>query len=261
VASIGQPQDVIEAAVIGEPGVQLDVVADDTMNVPQGDANLASRAADAVLMRAGRHALGVRLTLRKRIPPGAGLGGGSADAAATLMVVRRLLELDVSDQELLELAADLGSDVPFCVRGGAAWMRGRGEELEPANVPLGLPLLLAIPPFGLLTADVYRTWDEMGGPRARRTVRSTGRLAALTPVLSNDLEPAAEELEPRLQSFREELEDAAGAPALMAGSGSSYVVPVDDERGVTNLAAEVSQRMRRPVFAVATVSRGVRIES
>jgi 4-diphosphocytidyl-2-C-methyl-D-erythritol kinase len=259
--SIGQPQDSLEAAVIGEPGVRLDLVGED-LSLPDGDENLAVQAVDRVLTRAGRQALGVQLTLRKRIPVGGGLGGGSADAAAALVAVRHLLELELDDRALFDLAATIGSDVPFCLRGGPARMRGRGERLEPVAIPLGLPLLVAVPPFGLVTRDVYRTWDELGGPPTTRIVPPPPSLEGLVSGLGNDLEPAAEALEPRLVDFREELEAAAGRPAVLAGSGSSYVVPVDrDGRRLGDLAAEIGQRLRRPVIGAATVSRGVRLET
>ncbi|MBA2327397.1 MAG: 4-(cytidine 5'-diphospho)-2-C-methyl-D-erythritol kinase [Actinobacteria bacterium] len=259
--SIGQPQDSLEAAVISEPGVRLDVVGEDTLP-PDGDENLAAQAADRVLQRAGRQALGVHLTLRKRIPVGGGLGGGSADAAAALVAVRHLMELELDDAALFELAAGIGSDVPFCLRGGAARMRGRGERLEPVAIPLGLPLLIAVPPFGLATSDVYRTWDELGGRPSTRIVPPPPALDSLVSGLVNDLEPAAEALEPRLVEFRQQVEEVAGRPAVLAGSGSSYVVPVDpDGRRLGDLAAELGQRLRRPVIGAATVSRGVRLET
>ena len=112
----------------------------------------------------------MKLLLRKRIPAGAGLGGGSADAAATLVAVRKLLVLELTDDELLTVAAGLGSDVPFCFRGGAAWMRGRGEVLEPVTLRTGLLFLVAIPPFRLATRAGVR-----GVGRARR---SRGQRAA-----------------------------------------------------------------------------------
>lgn len=260
--SVGQPQDTVEAGVVSEPGVRVDVVGGDELGIPDGDENLAARAADRVLMRAGRQALGVHLTLRKRIPVAGGLGGGSADAAATLLAVRHLLELELDRDALLELAATLGSDVPFCLQGGAARMQGRGERLTPVKVPLGMPLLVAVPPFGLVTADVYRAWDELGGPRSMRVVPPPRALENLIDGLVNDLEPAAEAVEPRLREFRDELEQVAGRPALLAGSGSGYVVPVDaDGRRVADLAAEMSERFRRPIIGAATVSRGVRLEA
>src|SRR5207237_4263002 len=137
---IGQPHDTVEAvAVPYPPGVTLDVVSGD-QGVPTGHENLALRGAESLLLHAGRAGHGVQLALRKRIPPARGLGGGSADAAAAMLAVHRLLEVDVSEPELFELAADLGSDVPFFLGGGPSWMRGRGEELEPVVLRPGIPM-------------------------------------------------------------------------------------------------------------------------
>ena len=95
------------------------------------------------------------------------------------------------------------------------------------RLPLGLPFLVVIPPFGIATRDVYRAWDELGGPRRTGSVPPPRALEPVIARLSNDLEPAAEAVEPRLVEFREAVEEVAGRPAVLAGSGSSYVVPVD----------------------------------
>jgi 4-diphosphocytidyl-2-C-methyl-D-erythritol kinase len=257
--SLGQPHDVVEATAVPHPGGVTFEVEGETENVPSTIDNLAARAAEDVMLRAGRSGHGVRLVLRKRIPAGAGLGGGSADAAAALVAVRRLLELALDDDELRALALKLGSDVPFCLSGGAAWMRGRGERIEPVDLPSGLPFLVAIPPFRLPTPAVYHAWDELGGPRATRAIRAPGPVKRLLPELSNDLEPAAEAVEPRLADFRAALEEAAGRPAILAGSGSANAVPMDRSRGLPDVAAEVGRRLRVPVVAAGTVTRGVRV--
>ena len=257
---IGQPHDALEAVALpGTPGVTVEVVDGDP-DVPTGDENLAGRAAEGLLALAGRAGDGVQLTLRKRIPTARGLGGGSADAAAAMLAVHRLLELDVTEPALFELAADLGSDVPFFLAGGAAWMRGRGEQIEPVALRPGIPMLVAVPPFPLATADVYRAWDALGGPRSPRAVPVPPPLDALAPELVNDLEPAAEQVEPRLRPFRERLENAAGRDALMAGSGSTYVVLTDGPRGLPERAEQVGAEIGGPVIAAATVSRAVRLE-
>jgi len=173
----------------------------------------------------------------------------------------RLLDVDVDDAGVLALAAEVGSDVPFCVQGGAAWMRGRGEIIEPVSVPTGLAFVVAIPPFRLSTPDVYKAWDKLGGPTSERVVPAPRRLAPVISELVNDLEPAAEALEPRLVEFRNALEGAAGAPALLAGSGSAYVVPVADARKLPTLVDAVSRRLRVPVVGTTSVSRGVRLSS
>ena len=160
--------------------------------VPAGADNLVTRALDAV----GRRA---HVRLVKRIPAGAGLGGGSADAAAVLRWA------GVSD---LQLAARLGADVPFCVAGGRARVTGIGETLEPLP-PVDRAYTLLIPPFGVSTPAVYRMWDELGGPR------SDG---------ANDLEPAALVVEPRLAEWRDGLAAATGRTPTLAGSGGTWFV-------------------------------------
>jgi 4-diphosphocytidyl-2-C-methyl-D-erythritol kinase len=258
---IGQPHDTLEAvAVPYPPGVTLDVVSGD-QGVPTGHENLALRGAESLLLHAGRAGHGVQLALRKRIPPARGLGGGSADAAAAMLAVHRLLEVNASAGEMLALAAELGSDVPFFLGGGAVWMRGRGEEIEAVPLRVGIPMLVAMPPFQIATHDVYRAWDELGGPRAPRTVAAPPPIDELTPVLANDLETAAERVEPRLRPFRERLEDAVGRDALMAGSGSTYVVLADGPRGLPDRAQEVGTEIGAPVVAAANVSRAVRVEA
>ena len=256
--SIADPHDVVEVEAVPHPGGITMTIEGEVDDVPSGPQNLAFRAADDLLLRAGRSGHGVRMLLRKKIPAGGGLGGGSADAAATLMAVRRMLEIDVDDTVLAEVAASIGSDVPFCVTGGAAWMRGRGEVLTPVELPVGTPYLVALPPFRLSTASVYAAWDELGSPRSERIVPALGPVAAFAPELVNDLEPAAEAVEPRLRAFREDLEDAAKAPAILAGSGSAYAVPLEPGQGEA-VVRRVSKAMRVPVVSASSTSRGVRL--
>jgi 4-diphosphocytidyl-2-C-methyl-D-erythritol kinase len=257
---IGQPHDTLEAvAVPYPPGVSLDVVTGDH-SVPSGHQNLALLGAEALMLHAGRAGHGVQLSLRKRIPPARGLGGGSADAAAAMLAVHRLLEVSASEPAMMALAADIGSDVPFFLGGGPAWMRGRGEQIEAVALRPGIPMLVALPPFPIATHDVYRAWDELGGPRSARRMPAPSPIDALTSHLGNDLEAAAEAVEPRLRPFREKLEDAVGRQALLAGSGSTYVVLADGPRGLPDRAQEVGAAIGAPVVAAATVSRAVRLE-
>ena len=164
--------------------------------VPTGPDNLVRRALAAV----GRTAA-VRLV--KRVPAGAGLGGGSADAAAVL----RWAGIS-PDGPGRALAASLGADVPFCLAGGRARVRGIGEELEPLP-DLDLEVTLLLVPFGVQTGAVYARWDELGAPTAAGP---------------NDLEPAALGVEPRLAAWRDALGEATGAAPVLAGSGSTWFV-------------------------------------
>ena len=160
--------------------------------VPAGPDNLVARALEAV----GRRA---HVRLVKRIPAGAGLGGGSADAAAILRWA------GVDD---LEVAARIGADVPFCVAGGRARVTGIGEVLQPLPVEDRAYTLL-IPPLAVSTQAVYRMWDELGGPRSQG---------------ANDLEPAALAVEPRLAEWRDRLGELTGRAPTLAGSGSTWFV-------------------------------------
>jgi 4-diphosphocytidyl-2-C-methyl-D-erythritol kinase len=160
--------------------------------VPDGADNLVTKALAAVGRRAA-------VQLEKRIPSGAGLGGGSADAAAVL----RWAGCDD-----LAVAVALGADVPFCLLGGRARVTGVGEIVEPLP-PVTRIYTLLMPPFGCDTAAVYRTWDDLGGP---------------TGPNGNDLEPAALAVEPRLAAWRDRLGDASGRTPRLAGSGSTWFV-------------------------------------
>lgn len=174
------------------------VVAEGPSWMPRGDSNLIIRALRLVGCQA-------TVTLRKRIRVGGGLGGGSTDAAAVLRWAAGPREISVDD---VGLAAQLGADVPFCLRGGRALVRGIGEEIETLPFePRRFTLLT--PPFGCSTVAVYRAWDDLGGP---------------TGVNGNDLEPAALAVEPRLKEWRDRLADASGAAPRLAGSGSTWFV-------------------------------------
>ncbi len=260
--SISDPHDVLEVEAVPHPGGLTFAIAGEVEHVPPGTDNLAARATEDLLIEAGRSGHGVTMTLRKKIAAGAGLGGGSADAAGALVAVRRLLDIDLDDDELSRIGAGLGSDVPFCLAGGAAWMRGRGEVLEP--VTLGaVSFLVAIPPFRLSTSAVYQAWDDLGRRRAARRLQAPSGVAHLLDSLGNDLERAAEVVEPQLRAFREALEQAAGAPALLAGSGSAYVVPIEpvSTRALAGMARRVGRALRVPVVGAGLTTQGVRLSA
>jgi len=162
------------------------------LEVAGGDDNLVARA----LRLAGRSAA---VVVHKAIPAGAGLGGGSSDAAA---ILRWAGWTDVVG------AAAIGADVSFCLVGGRARVTGVGEVVEPLEFS-AMSFTLLTPPVGCPTADVYRRWDELGGP-----VGENG----------NDLEPAALDLLPDLARWRDDLGDATGLRPRLAGSGSTWFV-------------------------------------
>jgi 4-diphosphocytidyl-2-C-methyl-D-erythritol kinase len=201
--------------------------------VPTGDANLVARALH-LLDRA------MRVELHKGIPARAGLGGGSADAAAALHA------LGATSAH----GARLGSDVPFSMQRLPAWMRGRGEVLEPISGLAPLALVIAAPEFGCSTPAVYRAWDALGGPRSERAVDAP---AGYPGPFANDLEPAAEHVEPRLREFRQRLEDALQRPALLCGSGSAYATWFDDADVRDRAATRATRTFGARVWSAETI--------
>jgi 4-diphosphocytidyl-2-C-methyl-D-erythritol kinase len=131
----------------------------DDSSLPIGEENLVVRAA-RLFRKAMEIGAGVEIALEKKIPHGAGLGGGSSDAAATLLGLNELFETHLDQNELVQLAAQIGSDVPFFILGSAAMCRGRGEIVEPARLPATFNLLLVKPDFGVPTPWAYGRWKE-----------------------------------------------------------------------------------------------------
>jgi 4-diphosphocytidyl-2-C-methyl-D-erythritol kinase len=189
--------------------------------------NLAARAAEAVRRHIGS-SQGVKIELYKRIPTAAGLGGGSSDAAAVLLALRRWWQLDLSSAELLDLAASLGSDVPFFLLGGLALCEGRGERVTPLT--LAWPrqmrwLLLLKPAITISTAAVFRQLpaaDFTNGEHSRavQAALQAGRLPSFDD-LHNGLERGVLQRYPEVLRAREEMLKAGAPHVLLSGSGPS----------------------------------------
>ena len=213
--------------------------------VPVDDTNLAVRAAHAL------HA-NVAIELYKGIPAGAGLGGGSADAAAVCKAAPMVTGNDLDLADIERIAAALGADVPFCVRStGAIRVRGVGDDLAGVDLP-DLSVVVATPPFACVTAEVYRAWDALGGP-VGETITVDG-----LPPLRNDLEAAAQQVQPRLVAFKTAVELAAGAPAILAGSGSSYAVIVQTDAEADAARTRIAATVDGEVVVGHTVDAAVR---
>ncbi len=204
--------------------VTVEDADEDGVEVPGGGApadrtNLAWIAV-ATARDLGRNPRPTRVVIVKRIPSPAGLGGGSADAAAALNLAAR--RFTVSFDDVRRLAVDLGSDVPFAVVGGTAIVTGRGEFVSPQPDATGFALAIVVPPIDLATAAVYRKWDEMDGPEG-----SPAPARSLPPALRdyaplvNDLYPAAVAVDPRIDEWRAELSSRWGVPVSMTGSGAA----------------------------------------
>jgi 4-diphosphocytidyl-2-C-methyl-D-erythritol kinase len=188
-----------------------------------GPDNLVIRAAQLLQERTACKQ-GARVRLVKRIPMAAGLAGGSADAAATLLGLNQLWKLGKSRDELARLGAELGSDVPFFFHTPAAWCTGRGEVVTPLSVPRPLHFLLLCPAFGMPTAAVYSNVELPANPETGETIRQAlaqGDIDRIGKLLHNRLAPAAQRLDDRIGRYRQMLADLQPPGQQMSGSGST----------------------------------------
>ena len=197
----------------------------ETPRVPTDRTNLVWRAAQRLWQAAGREGepRDAVITLEKHIPMQAGLGGGSSDAAEALLALRELWKVRVGDEEVVAIAAGLGSDVPYFFVGGTALGLGRGEEVYPlADLPRWWVVLI-VPPFGIATADAYEWLDELRahtpeGPQPRFLPDTW--LGKTVPLV-NDLERPVNERHPVIGTLVDRLTKLGAVMAAMSGSGST----------------------------------------
>ncbi|MDQ3966091.1 MAG: 4-(cytidine 5'-diphospho)-2-C-methyl-D-erythritol kinase [Actinomycetota bacterium] len=205
--------------------------------------------------------LPARVRLRKGIPTGAGLGGGSADAAAALVGLNKLFGLGLSAVKLREVGLRIGADVPFCLLGGTALGEGIGEVLEPLPPPPPHRLVVVKPEAGVKTARIYRAYDEHleeGLPSVVPVVDAlrAGDLDALARSLGNDLAPVTRDFVPEIRALEEELLRAGALGAAMSGSGTAVFGVFDSEAK----ARDVADGLRAPFVGVCEpVTRGVEL--
>jgi 4-diphosphocytidyl-2-C-methyl-D-erythritol kinase len=197
----------------------------DHPHLSTGPDNLVVRAAELLRRHAGGAVLGASVRLHKRIPLAAGLAGGSSDAAATLAGLDRLWGLGLPPGELARLGAAAGSDVAFFLGGPAAWCAGRGEVVTPLRAGRTYHLVLASPPVGLSTAEVFSNLvvpaEPLRGDDVRRAVEGGAAAEEVGRLLFNRLQPAAEALCPAVAAARARLTALGPAGVLMSGSGST----------------------------------------
>ncbi len=217
----------------------------DAARLPADDRNLALRAARILRAHLAEPGLGAHILLRKRIPAGAGLGGGSADAAAVLRGLCRLWGRALRADVLMRLGASVGSDVPALLFGGPVIARGRGERVQRAD---GLPeaqAVVMLPPLACRTAEVYAAFDALPPPPARppaaEILGQAGDAAALLTACYNDLEPAAMRVCPQLGRLRARAEDLLGQPVRLSGSGSALFTLAATREQAVAAAARVGK--------------------
>lgn len=207
--------------------------------IPTGEKNLAFQAARLIKERY-RVSKGVYMRLDKRIPVAAGLAGGSSDAAAALRGLNRLWGLGLSMRELEALGAELGSDVPFCVRGGTAVARGRGEALESIPAPPQCWVILAKPPINVSTSDVYGALkanelaEHPSLENMLRAIRSSS-FAGVCEAMGNVLETVTLSRYPEVRQIKECMMKLGADGVLMSGSGPTVFGLVGRETKITRI--------------------------
>lgn len=221
--------------------LKLTVVGELADQVPPGEDNLVLKAAEALRKRTGE-SRGAHLLLSKRIPVAAGLGGGSADAAATLRALDRLWGFGLDVEGLVEVAAEVGSDVPALLHGGPVIARGRGDVVEPVVLPKTW-WILATQSFGISSTDAYGWWDEDGvpGPQSDALLDAllAGDLERAGSLLMNDLEASARARHPEVAEARSRMLDAGALGAVMSGSGPTVAGLARDASDAERIAGSL----------------------
>src|SRR5437870_1836886 len=232
-------------------GQGIDFHCDDP-SVPRGEDNLVVRAAKS-FFAAMKMTPAVSIDLKKKIPHGAGLGGGSSDAAATLLALNRLFETNLTREELAKLGSDIGSDVPFFIFESAATCRGRGELVTPVQLPAQLSILLLKPDFVVATAWAYSRWHD--SREIPGVTYSAQEFAGQTFV--NDLErPVFEKFVFLAQLKMWLLKQPEVGAALMSGSGSTIFAVMRPDVGHALLADRAKAELDPQLWTCACETIG-----
>ncbi len=209
----------------------------------EAQTNLALIAARLLAERFG-NAGNTRITLTKRIPIGAGLGGGSSDAAATLRACNELWGLGLENRVLAEIGAEIGSDVPLFFSLPAAVMSGRGERVEPITLRWSGWVLLVLPNVSISTRAVYEAWrgsDAADHDISIADLSACASARTLAPLLFNDLEPAVFRVCPRVRALRDVVQSRIGGAVRVSGSGSALFQLFDDYERAAAAASAIDQ--------------------
>lgn len=216
--------------------------------IPTNDSNLAWRAAARFAAAANLPLPDVHIHLEKRIPAGAGLGGGSSNAATILRLMESWTGVLLAPEKRVALAASLGSDVPLFLAPSPCIARGRGEQIEAVKARPGGWIVLLLPEIHCPTRDIYAEFDRgtaaaIDSSRMRAARDTLDSTSSVMPLLFNDLERPAFALFPPLKLLHERAESIAGGPVRMSGSGSSLFRLVADRVQAEALATQLRQEL------------------
>lgn len=208
----------------------ITVTADDP-SIPTDSRNLAYRAAD-LLLKQQKITPGISIHIKKRIPAGAGLGGGSSNAAATLTGLNKLLRCNLTENELLSIGVEIGADVPFFIYDKpSALAEGIGEQLSPVTIQVPLWLVIVFPGFSISTKWAYENYRVLTNEGKHiKILCSFKQLNSVLHILSNDLENVVTKQYPEIQEIKRTLIQVGACGSLMSGSGSSVFGIFPDEQ-------------------------------
>lgn len=241
--------DDIDIVISDRPGIR---VTCGRAGVPDGPGNIAWRAADALVKLSGQQ-VGIDITIAKKIPVAAGLGGGSSDSATVLMGVNDLLDLRLSSERLMEIGVNLGADVPFFIFKKTALAEGIGEKLTPIGEIPAVWLVLVNPNIHVSTAWVYQNLQLTTGKDDHIIPCFFRSAADICAVLSNDLEAVTIRRFPVIREIKERLLALGAGGALMSGSGPTVFGVFDGEAEARQAVLELSRNSDWFVMAAKTL--------
>lgn len=229
----------------GEIEVEIEMAEGNVGHPPVAEENIAYAAAQKLIARGAKYE-GLRIHMVKHIPIGAGLGGGSGNAAGVIVALNELWRMELGRPQILDVAGMVGSDVPFCIEGGTALATARGEKLTPLPAPDQMWFVLGLSRDGLLTKDVYGMFDDMGirvetSPSPMTLALGAGDPKEIAECLHNDLEGAASRMHPELETRKEAMMSAGALGAGMSGSGPTLFAIARDEDNARGIAGELEE--------------------
>jgi 4-diphosphocytidyl-2-C-methyl-D-erythritol kinase len=238
--TIYQTVSLHDTLTITETDGPIEILCDDP-RVPRNETNLAFKAA-ALLRETAGFSKGARIEIEKRIPVAGGLGGGSSNAAATLLALVKLWEVEIDDRTLFRIAASLGSDVPFFLMGGTALGVGRGEEVYAIEQAACEHLLLVNPGFAVSTRDAYEKLSRLTRPESPSnipfTLLAAKGVSGLPLVARNDLEESVLAAYPEIAEVKRRLLSLGARHAQMSGSGATVFGVFDNSQLIEQAESE-----------------------
>jgi len=220
-------------------------ISSNHQEVPIDKSNLVYKVAEALKKHTG-YTGGAHFHIEKRIPVAAGLAGGSTNAASALKGLNRLWELGLAEKELREIGAKLGADIPFCLLGGTAIARGKGEKLTLLNDVPPLDLVLVKPPIGVSTKEVYGNFkceEVIKNPATSKMKKAIkeGDIVGITENVGNVLEAVTLKMHPEIKKIKEKLLAAGARTALMSGSGPTVFAIVDNQQQGEEIVEKIKE--------------------